>query len=80
MAVVTLTSYVLQGLWGVLSPQRFNLSGIVSLACLSLPPPPAVPWQQLPTFLNGFLAPFSLTICWMPFGSFPFFEIGRAHV
>lgn len=39
IAVVTLISYVLQGLLGVLSPQHFNLSGFLALACLPLPLP-----------------------------------------
>jgi hypothetical protein len=43
MAVVTLTSYVL-------SPQHFNFSGILALACLSLPPPSCSSVAAVPSF------------------------------
>jgi hypothetical protein len=57
IAVVTLTSNVLQGLLGVLSPHHFNLFGIVTLACIALTPSLVSSVGQLPAFLSGFLSP-----------------------
>jgi len=72
IAVVVLTSDVLQGLLGVLSPHHFNFFEILALACISLLPLPVLVnnYQLFRVDSWPFLHLLPPLVCFMLFGSF----------